>query len=113
MKLAFVSRHTPTVDQIQLAKEKGFDLVFVSDLNAYNREEVKTFWENNKDNFAGVVVVNAAMALNFASLTWGESRLVIGVFENEMRPVEGGKPTFQAKSLNLWTIFGNGVLHYQ
>lgn len=105
--MIFISRHEPTVEQVEMARGRGFDLVHVGDADAFNVAAVRRLVEVN---FPGVVpavaLVNPAMALNVASLAT-ESGIYIGTFENEQRSEVGGKPTFHAKSLHVWQVFGD------
>ena len=94
-RFAFVSRHTPTAEQMSLAEKAGIDLIPIGDMDAFSvtPEDIETHGD-----FAGVVVVHPAAALRLAP------NFVIGVFENATRPVAGGKPTFYAKSLQVYDL---------
>lgn len=87
---AFISRHKPTIEQAEIAFEKGIKLIPVGDRDAFNFD-VKEF-----ELFDGVVVVHAQAALR-AFL----AGMPVGVFENETRAKEGEKPTFLAKALHI------------
>jgi len=95
-KLAFISRHTPTEEQVALAERKGYVLVHVGDRDAFS-VQAREF----KD-YSGVVVVHPAAALRLL----GECN-VVGVFENENRAAEGQPPQFRAKALHLFAIDGS------
>lgn len=107
---AFVSRHEPTPHQRLLAQEKGFHLVEAGDRDGFDLDQMKEI----AANCDAIFVVNAASALNLASLASEFRPLTIGVFENEQRP-ENGKPTFFPRALHLWeatkdSSFGVSVL---
>ena len=91
--MAFVSRHAPTQEQASLAAGKNFNLVHVGDMDAFSVDASDI---RAKGEFTAVAVVHPAAAMRLAS------EYVIGVFENSMRPVEGGAPTFEAKALHLY-----------
>jgi hypothetical protein len=96
-KFAFVSRHEATPEQIEIAAQHGITLEAVGDLDAFNFG--MSSGKGGKHlihDYSGVIVAHAWMALQFAAR--GQT---VGVFENAMRPVEGGKPTFEAKSLRV------------
>lgn len=96
----FVSRHTPTIEQSELAAEKGIKLIHVGDVDAFDRNAsdvlVKLAFDHSAD---GAIVVHPA--LGFHAMSAG---LEVGIFENGTRPSEGGKPAFFAKSLQIWSI---------
>lgn len=93
-KFAFISRHTPTAEQIELAAEQGIELVPVGDMDAFT---VHPAYVAEKLVIAGgVVVVHPAAAMRL------KQAYDIGVFENGVRPVEGGTPAFFAKALHIY-----------
>lgn len=51
-------------------------------------------------NFTAVAVVHPAAALRLSNA------YIVGVFENAVRPVEGGAPQFEAKALHLYNLRG-------
>lgn len=87
---AFVSRHVATPEQDQIAHDLGIQLVHVGDRDGF------TVTKDDIGDFEGVVVVHGGMAMRL------KDDYTIGIFENEMRPQEGGPPTFKAKALHLW-----------
>lgn len=95
-KMAFISRHPPTEKQVALALAQGYELIPVGDRDGF------TVSENEFSGYDAVAVVHAAAAMSLA----GHSK-VIAVFENELRPVVGGKPEFKAKALHLYRIVCN------
>ena len=92
-KFAFISRHTPTSEQIEIADKKGIELIPIGDRDAFT---VTPGDISKAGDFDGVVVVHPAAALSLAS------EYTIGVFENAIRPAEGDRPTFYAKALHLY-----------
>jgi hypothetical protein len=103
MKLVFVSRHAPTQEQISLAEAKGFQLVHVGDVDAFDAAAVAALLAPHKD--AAVCAVHPAVF--FAAIQHGHT--VLGVFENGNRAPEGAKPSFYAKSLHVWDIQGRDM----
>ena len=94
-KFAFISRHTPTREQIDLAAEQDIELVSIGDLDAFTAmaEEV-----SKHGVFDGVIVVHPAAALNLIGA------YAVGVFENGNRAAEGDRPQFFAKALHIWMV---------
>lgn len=93
-QFAFISRHEPTNEQINMALDMDIRLFHVGDYDGFIVRP-ETFREE-EGNFDGVIVVHAGTALNLIS------EYTVGVFENELRAVEGEKPTFSAKKLHIW-----------
>ena len=94
-RFAFISRHTPTDEQFALAKMASIELIPVGDLEAFTvaPEDLEPFGQ-----FDGAIVVHPAAAMRLAG------DLIIGVYENASRTAEGGKPTFYAKSLQIYDL---------
>ena len=92
---AFISRHEPTAEQHVLALAQGIELTHVGDTDGFavTPEGVEQF-----DNFDGVIVVHAAMAMNLAKC------FKIGVFKNENRAPIGQPPQFLATELVVWDL---------
>lgn len=95
MKFAFISRHTPSAGQIQLAAEKEIELLAVGDCDGFT---VSPAFVYEAGPFEGVVVVHPAAALNLAP------HFLVGVFENENRAAIGERPDFHAKSFKIWDL---------
>lgn len=96
-KFAFISRHEVTQQQHQIANAMGIELIGVGDVDAFGATP-------DMEGFDGAIVVNAWLALRLAGLGYS-----VGVFENTQRPVEGGKPTFEAKALHIqWMEWKDG-----
>ena len=94
MKFAFISRHTPTQAQIDLAAEQDIELVHVGDADAFT---VTQGWVDEKGAFNGVVVVHPAAAMRLCGTFY------VGVFENANRAPEGERPQFEAKALHVYS----------
>ena len=96
----FISRHVPTPDQVRLAADKGFDLVHVGDVDAFDTDAIlEKFNDCEGTAFA---VVHPALALDLASLADPDMPITIGVFQNANRAPEGERPQFEAVSLKIW-----------
>lgn len=95
--MAFISRHEPTPKQYELAEEKGFHLVHVGDMDAFNI--MPWTLEAITSKYEAFAVVNAALAIKL--VPYAE---YIGVFENGMRPDMDGKSTFFVKALHIYDI---------
>lgn len=91
-KFAFISRHTPTREQMEIARSLSIELVWVGDADAF------TVSFTQYVEFDGVVVVHPAAALRLAP------HFMIGVFENENRAPIGEKPAFFAWALHLYDL---------
>lgn len=91
MKFAFISRHVPNQTQIDLAAQKGIELVHVGDRDAFSvsHDEFRSF--------DGVVVVHPAMALRLLT-----TMNMIGVFNNVNRAPVGEKPQFEATQFHIF-----------
>ena len=100
-RMNFVSRHVPTDDQIKLAADKGFKLVHVGDVDAFDVNAVDAVFTDNPGT--AFAVVNPALAMNLVSLA-RDTDVTIGVFQNAARPADGGKPTFKAVNLHVWKV---------
>lgn len=93
---AFISRHEPTKEQLQMAFDQGILLDPIGDMDAFSvvPDHLKVFGD-----YDGVVVVHPAMALRLIDF------FDVGVFENEMRPELGGKPSFSPKKLHVFNKY--------
>jgi len=100
MNFAFISRHSPTPEQMELAKEEGIELFAIGDADAFTVSPSFVVESGNKLDviFEGAVVVHPAAALRLAG------SFLIGVFENGTRPGPEGKPAFFAKSFHLFDM---------
>lgn len=95
MKFAFISRHTPTTGQHQLAENQGITLVHVGDRDAFSVTKYDLI--NDFDGpLQGVVVVHPAAAMRLCGT------FLIGVFENANRAPEGEKPSFEPVSFHIY-----------
>lgn len=95
MRFAFISRHTPTGGQLQLAAYYGITLVQIGDRDAFT-VNVTDIIDHDDGPFCGVVVVHPAAAMQLCGT------FIVGVFENANRAPEGEKPSFEAVRLHLY-----------
>lgn len=100
MQFAFISRHAPTVGQIEMAKAEGIDLIHVGDADAFT---VGNGFVHQKAadmdvTFEGVVVVHPAAALRLCS------EFLVGVFANANRAPVGQPPQFEAVSFHIFDL---------
>ena len=107
VKFAFISRHKPTQEQLDLARDFGIELVEVGDLDAFAvhtgstlQVELTNYFGGpellDRDYFSGVVVVHPAAALRLIEY------FNIAIFENENRAPEGAPPQFKPVALHIW-----------
>ena len=94
-KFAFISRHTPTDEQADLAQTQDVELVHVGDADAFS---IGPDFVDAHGAFDGVAVVHPAAALRLAP------SFLVGVFENGNRAAEGEKPQFFAKALHIYDL---------
>lgn len=97
---AFISQHTPTPEQHELAAEKGISLLCVGDADAFTVTPTSVYLAIEATGFDGVVhgvvVVHPAAAMRLYK------SFSVGVFENSKRVAEGEKPQFFAKALHIY-----------
>ena len=93
-KFAFISRHMPTDEQINLAAKKDVELIHVGDRDAFSVGP-----DSVGLGFDGVVVVHPAAALRL----W--HYYPVGVFENANRAPEGEPPKFEAAAFHIYHIY--------
>ncbi len=94
-KFAFISRHTPTKEQLDLATEQGIDMTYIGDADAFS---VDPDFVRGRGDFVGVIVVHPAAALRLAS------SFLVGVFEHGYLVEVAGKPRFYATSLQIYDL---------
>lgn len=90
MNFLFISRHRPTLDQINLADEQGIILITVDDLDAFSDNlytDLASLVEKHKAH--GVVAMHPLIALAAV-----EQGLCFGSFRNANRAPVGEKPQF-------------------
>jgi hypothetical protein len=75
---AFISRHTPTREQIELANRHGCILVAVGDRDGFRFDPSEFI-----DHYDGIVCVHAMMALRAS-----HAGLMVGVFANAARSAD-------------------------
>lgn len=97
---AFISRHIPTEDQINLAESQGIRLITIGDMNAFtiDTNSIMELGVENETPFDGVIVVHPAAALRLAG------DFLVGVFENSNRAPVGQPPQFEAVSLHIFDL---------
>lgn len=100
MNFAFISRHKPTQEQVQLSNEKGITLYPIGDTDAFtvNNLFVHDAAVRLGVTFEGVIVVHPAAALRLCS------EFVVGIFENANRAPLGAPPQFSAKALHIYNL---------
>jgi hypothetical protein len=106
VKMAFISRHSPTQSQKDLAQKAGYELIHVGDLDGFKfkvysplvLKDGQTIGQDSSHNFKAVAVVHAGLALKFIP------HVPVALFENQLRPVEGGEPTFQTTSMVIYEL---------
>ena len=102
-RMAFISRHTPTADQYRLARDQGYTLIPVGDMDAF-----AVTYEQVEDAVGGkvdaVAVVHPAAALRLISM------FSVGVFKNENRAPEGERQSFTATELTVYALIGETSL---
>lgn len=107
--MIFISRHRPADEQIAMAKNHGFDLIWVKDMDAFSASIADDILDKLKEHGAwAVACVHPVIAIEAMRLTRGvaptRTSPTVGVFENENRAPEGEKPRFKAKSLRLFKL---------
>lgn len=95
-KLAFISRHTPTAEQYELAHKANYLLEAVGDMDAFSPCLVDTLKALKNAGYIGVVCVHPLIAMQAR-----EVNLHVGIFKNDNRAPEGEKPTFYATELHI------------
>ena len=101
-RMIFISRHKPTEGQEILATLFGFELIHVGDVDAFNTEAVLALIKaNDPEGGAAVCCVHPAVAV-----TAIQAQRTFGFFENAQRSEEGGKQTFYAKMLHIYSVDG-------
>lgn len=101
-KMAFISRHVPTAEQLILAEKAGYELIPVGDIDAFSGELPV--------GYDAIAVVHPALALRAISGVYRRERQ-IGVFENGNRAPEGAPPQFSAVALRIYKVsVADGVI---
>lgn len=98
MNFAFISRHKPTPEQMQLAAAQGITLIGVGDADAFTITPDFVRGVHGGRLFEGVIVVHPAAALRLCH------RFLVGVFENANCAPEGAPPQFSAKALHIYDL---------
>lgn len=92
-KFLFISRHTPTAEQITLAADANIELFHVGDMDAFS-PSLRNDLRKLAKEYQGVVCVHALIALEAHKMG-----LAVGVYQNSNRAPEGEKPSFLATAL--------------
>lgn len=88
----FISRHTPTIDQVaMMAKERAI-LYPVGDRDAFTLDPMEF-------QYRKIITVHPAMALRLLPVVEA-----IGIFENSSRPSEGGAPSFSPSKIHWFSV---------
>lgn len=89
-KFAFISRHEPTEAQRQMASERGIDLDYLGDMDAFSSAAGTRLNDLVDQGYQGVIVVHPILAARAINLG-----LQVGSYENANRAPVGEKPTFE------------------
>lgn len=89
MDFIFVSRHQPTVEQLQLAEANGHTLTHVGDVDAFDRPAVVHLLRQHHQ-YHGIVAVHPLVVAIAAQKGWN----YFGFFRNVNRAPVGEKPQF-------------------
>lgn len=96
---AFISRHAPTAEQHELARQLNAELILIGDKNAFDFTIADA--EELAKNFAGVICVHPLIAM-----TCLLAEMAVGVFENANRAPVGQPPQFKPVRL----VIRSGVI---
>jgi hypothetical protein len=99
--ILFISRHTPTPDQIALAHSQFTAISHVGDMDAFASENdiekaLQTLFKRELASKVSVCAVHPRIAAIAQRMGFK-----LAFFENETRAPEGAKPTFHAKALHF------------
>lgn len=108
MRFLFISRHTPTESQVDLARSKGIELIHAGDLDAFSPDLAKQieeldykFCPDHGEDLVqgahGIVCVHPVIALTAKELSYK-----VGVFNNVNRAPVGEKPQFETTQLVIF-----------
>lgn len=95
--MIFISRHTPTPAQIEIAENNNFNLVHVGDMDAFSPDLLGRIEKELAVNDAAFVCCVHPM---IAMKAIDAGAVGVGMFENAARAAEGEKPTFDAVALH-------------
>ncbi|MGA1712751.1 MAG: hypothetical protein ACO4CS_15815 [bacterium] len=97
--MLFVTRHEPSADQCAIAGDKGFNLIHVGDVNAFDPKLESILKGMMQEHNAEVVCCVHPMV---AVVALDAGAKGIAIFENAMRAKEGEKPTFVPSALHVY-----------
>ena len=103
--MLFVTRHEPTPEQRAIAADKGFNLVHVGDVNAFDPRLESLIREMMQEHNATTVCCVHPMV---AVVALDAGAKAIAIFENAMRAKEGEKPTFVPSTLHVYVRDADG-----
>jgi hypothetical protein len=103
--MLFVTRHEPTPEQEQIAADKGFNLIHVGDVNAFDPRLESIIGGFLREHNAEVVCCVHPMV---AVVALDAGAKGIAIFENAMRAKEGEKPTFVPSALHVYVRDADG-----
>lgn len=97
----FISRHAPTMEQIQLAEKAGYSLIHGGDLNAFSYTLEKDMGEmilrdSPEIEISAIACVHPNIAL--AAI----NQFDVLIFQNINRAPEGEKPQFVVGGVTIW-----------
>ena len=101
-KMIFVSRHSPSGAQSDMAQEQGYDLLHVGDVNAFDVNAVRDLIAAHQPD--AVACVHPVVALTAVS-----AGCAVGIFENANRAPEGAPPKFEAAALHIYVASLDGA----
>lgn len=91
---AFISRHVPTQEQLEMARDHGIEMTHVGDRDAFAFK-----FDDELSGYDGFIVVHPVLALSLIN------RKTVGIFENGNRAPEGERPQFYPKALHLFHLY--------
>lgn len=97
--MLFISRHVPTEEQIEIARQHGYDLIHDGDADAFDKDDIGSLISCQHPEPDAVAVVHPAAAMHVR-----DRGLTVGVFENENRAPLGEKPQFHCKALHIFEV---------
>jgi hypothetical protein len=104
-KMLFVTRHEPTPEQCAIAADKGFELVHVGDVNAFDPRLLPILKGMLREHNAEVVCCVHPMV---AVVALDAGAKAIAIFENSNRAAPGEKPSFAPSALHVYVRDADG-----
>lgn len=103
--IVFISRHSPTAEQIKLAQNRGYALTHVGDVDAFAPEADLSDWIEaicqriEADGYSNAFTL-CAVHPRISAVAY-RNGMDLAFFENSTRSAEGQKPTFYASALHV------------